>query len=61
MTEYALTHFPALDRHSTVCFRLEHPADVHEAMLKLTVSRGAWEAQGRPEEIRLAMTTGALA
>jgi hypothetical protein len=56
MAAYRLVRHAPLDRHSTVAFRLPAPADAHEAMLTLTMSRGAWEAQEQPGEITVTMT-----
>lgn len=55
--EYALVHDVMSDRPRTVCFRLAHPADAHEALLKLTLSRAAWASQGSPEEITMGLAT----
>lgn len=56
MSGYVLEHDVMQDRPRTVCFRLAHPADSHEAMLRLTLSRAAWASQGSPEELTLALT-----
>ncbi|HEX8321696.1 hypothetical protein [Longimicrobium sp.] len=54
--KYTLVHFPPLDRHSTVAFRLPSPQNAHEAMLTLTLSRGSWESQDSPETITITMS-----
>lgn len=54
--EYRIVRFPPLDRHSVVAFRLPHPANAHEAMFTVTLSRAAWESQGTPEELSLSLS-----
>ena len=56
MREYVLTQQPGLTTSEFVWFRLREPTDEHEACLSLSLSRATWEAQGSPEEIRLALT-----
>jgi hypothetical protein len=66
---YRLVHRPehdatgcaiALDGEVTqidrVGFAIDDPADEHEAAVRLTMSRPAWESQGSPEELLLALS-----
>jgi hypothetical protein len=53
---YRMVRCPLFDGGQTVAFGIAEPADEHEGMAELLLSRASWESQGSPEELHVAMT-----
>lgn len=51
-----LVPVPGGGNEQIVEFAVAYPDDLHEQLLRLLISRPAWESQGSPPELHLAMT-----
>lgn len=56
MTTYRLVEVPGGGDEGTVEFAIAYPADAHERLVRLHLSRPSWESQDSPPVLLLTMT-----